>query len=65
MRHNSEVVEIDPDRFIVVHVDDYNEPQARPLEDVRDQIANRLAAERAEDPHDEQGAGDYCASRIG
>ncbi len=49
LRHNSEVVEIDPDRFIVVHVDDYNEPQARPLEDVRDQIANRLAAERAED----------------
>ncbi len=47
LRHNSEVVEINPDRFIVVHVDDYNEPEARPLEEVRDRIASRLAQERA------------------
>ncbi|MEQ8515464.1 MAG: SurA N-terminal domain-containing protein, partial [Chromatocurvus sp.] len=47
LRHNSEVVEIDPDRFIVVHVDEYNKPEAQPLAQVRERIASRLAAERA------------------
>ena len=46
-RHNSEVVEIDADRFIVVHVDNYNEPKLQPIDEVRERIAARLAAERA------------------
>ncbi|TCO72746.1 SurA N-terminal domain-containing protein [Chromatocurvus halotolerans] len=46
-RHNSEVVEMDSDRFIVVHVDDYSAPEALPLEQVRERIASRIAAERA------------------
>lgn len=48
-RHNSEVVEMDSDRFIVVHVDDYSAPEALPLEQVRERIASRIAAERARD----------------
>lgn len=48
-RHNSEVVELDSDRFIVVHVDDYSAPEAQPLEQVRERIAERIAAERARD----------------
>ncbi|MFN2328891.1 MAG: SurA N-terminal domain-containing protein [Chromatocurvus sp.] len=49
LRHNSEVVEIDPDRFIVVHVDNYSAPEAQPLEQVRDRIATVIAADRARD----------------
>ncbi len=48
-RHNSEVVEIDSGRFIVVHVDSYNAPEPQPLEQVRERIAGRIAAERARD----------------
>ena len=46
-RHNSEVVEIDAGRFIVVHVDDYNAPELQPIDEVRERIAARLARERA------------------
>lgn len=49
LRHNSEVVEIDSDRFIVVHVDNYSAPEAQPLEQVRSRIATIIAADRARD----------------
>ena len=52
--HNSEVVEVNPDRFIVVHVDKYNAPEVKPLEEVRDSIASRLAADRAQERANEE-----------
>lgn len=47
LRHNSEVVELDADRFMVVHVDNYSASQAQPLEQVSSRIAERIASDRA------------------
>lgn len=54
LRHNSEVIEIDPDRFVVVHVEAYNEPEAQPLAQVRERITSRLAVERAREVSSEE-----------
>ena len=46
-KHNSPVLELSPERFVVVHADTHHLPERQPLEAVRDQIAARIAAERA------------------
>ncbi|MHA7815086.1 MAG: SurA N-terminal domain-containing protein [Pseudohaliea sp.] len=46
-KHNSPVLELSPERFVVVHADTHHLSERQPLEAVRDQIATRIAAERA------------------
>ncbi|HKK23092.1 MAG TPA: SurA N-terminal domain-containing protein [Pseudohaliea sp.] len=46
-RHNSEVIELEPSRFVVLHVDAHQLPERQPLERVSDQIAARIAEERS------------------
>lgn len=45
--HNSEVLEVGPEQFVVVHVREHREPALRPLAEVRDDIAATIAEERA------------------
>lgn len=54
--HNSEVIELAPDHFVVVHVDEHRPAEQLPFEEVRDEVesaarqelASRRAAELAE-----------------
>jgi len=45
--HNSEVIELDQDHFVVLRVRKHNEPAPRPLAEVRDAIAGMLKDSRA------------------
>ncbi|MGB1544583.1 MAG: SurA N-terminal domain-containing protein [Spongiibacter marinus] len=44
---NSDVFELAPDHFLVLHVDQYQAPQLRPFEDVRAEIEVSLQTEKA------------------
>ena len=44
---NSEVFELSPERFLVIHVDDYQGPQTLPFDDVKQEIVAELTAEKA------------------
>ncbi|KGE03570.1 SurA N-terminal domain-containing protein [Pseudohaliea rubra] len=46
-RHNSPVLELAPQRYLVLHADAHHLPERQPLDAVRDEIATRIAAERA------------------
>jgi len=46
-RHNSEVIELERERFLVLHVDAHQLPDRQPLAAVREQIADRITQERA------------------
>ena len=46
-RHNSEVIELERERFLVLHVDAHQLPDRQPLAAVREQIAARITQERA------------------
>ena len=45
--NNSAVLELAPDHFIVVHVSESKEAQVKPLEEVKEQIVDRLTNQRA------------------
>ena len=45
--HNSEVVELSGNRFVVMRLVEYKEPEPKPLEEVRDQITAALSEEAA------------------
>lgn len=44
--YNSEVIEVSPTRFVVVHPVDYKAPELKPLNDVRDEIVQQLKREK-------------------
>ncbi len=44
---NSEVFELTPERFVVIHVDEFQAPQTLPLEQVKQQIVSSLRREKA------------------
>lgn len=43
--HNSDVIELPGERFVVLRVSQYNEPQVQPLDEVRDGIVAAINAE--------------------
>ncbi|MFT5888401.1 MAG: peptidyl-prolyl cis-trans isomerase D [Zhongshania sp.] len=45
---NSEVFEITPEHYAVIHVEEYKAPELLPLDKVRNQIVSSLSAQRAE-----------------
>ena len=45
--HNSEVIELDESRFVVLRVRAHNEPELKPLEEVREQIVATITDETA------------------
>jgi len=45
--HNSEVIELSPDQFVVLRVKQYSEPELLPLADVRDDIITAITAQVA------------------
>ncbi|MDF1691664.1 MAG: SurA N-terminal domain-containing protein [Zhongshania sp.] len=45
---NSEVFELTPEHFAVLHVEEYKKPETLPLADVRDQIVMTLSQSKAE-----------------
>lgn len=45
--HNSDVIELGGDRFVVMRVRRYNEPQVKPLDSVREQIVADIAESSA------------------
>lgn len=53
--NNSEVIELDNDRHMVLRVVDHRLPMKQPLEDVRDEIVTRIKFEQARDRTREQG----------
>ena len=53
---NSDLIEMDDGRFVVLRVRDYNEVQTLPLEEVRDQVTEILAQRDAEDKAREAGS---------
>lgn len=46
-RLNSEVMELEDGRYVVLHVDEYHPPEQQPLEAVRDLVVERVKRERA------------------
>ena len=53
--NNSDVIELDDDRHIVLRTLEHREAQKKPLEEVRDQIVTRLKFELARDKTRERG----------
>lgn len=45
--HNSEVIELPDDTFVVVHARKHNQPEVKPLALVKDQVISRLAEDRS------------------
>lgn len=45
--HNSEVLELTPERYVVLHVEEYKAPEPKPLEQVRDSVVAALTAQKA------------------
>ncbi|QQD19893.1 SurA N-terminal domain-containing protein [Spongiibacter nanhainus] len=45
--HNSEVIELTPERYVVLHVEEYKAPTPKPLEQVRDSVVTALKAQKA------------------
>lgn len=43
--HNSEVIELPDDRFVVLHIRNHNQPEIKPLEAVKDEVVSRLSDE--------------------
>ena len=46
-RNNSEVIELASDHYIVVHLNEHDEPHTKELADVRDDIVRQLSKERS------------------
>lgn len=55
LSHNSEVIELAPERFLVLHVDEHQPPRRQDLDAVRDTVASRIAMERARERAREEG----------
>ena len=53
--NNSEVIELDNDRYMVLRALEHRLPMKKPLEDVRDEIVTRLKYEQARDRTRERG----------
>ena len=53
--NNSELIELDNDRYMVLRVLEHRLPMKKPLEDVRDEIVTRLKYEQARDRTRERG----------
>lgn len=53
--NNSELIELDNDRYLVLRVLEHRLPMKKPLEDVRDEIVTRLKFEQARDRTRERG----------
>ena len=53
--NNSELIELDNDRYMVLRVLEHRLPMKKPLEDVRDEILTRLKFEQARDRTRERG----------
>lgn len=45
--HNSEVLELTPERYVVLHIEDYQAPEPMPLEQVRDGVVAALKDQKA------------------
>lgn len=45
--HNSEVLELSPERYVVLHIEEYKAPEPKPLEQVRDSVVAALTAQKA------------------
>jgi peptidyl-prolyl cis-trans isomerase D len=43
--HNSEVIELPDDRFVVLHIRNHNQSEVKPLETVREEVVSRLSDE--------------------
>ncbi|WP_269620848.1 SurA N-terminal domain-containing protein [Zhongshania sp. BJYM1] len=44
---NSEVIELTPDRYVVLHIEEYKAPEPKPLETVRNEIKTTLSDNKA------------------
>ena len=54
-KNNSELLELENDRYLVLRALDHRSPMKKPLEDVRDEIITRLKYEQARDRTRERG----------
>jgi len=48
-KYNSEVIEISPEHFVVIHPQDYRAPELKPLSDVSEQIVAELRIKKGRD----------------
>ena len=53
--NNSELLELENDRYLVLRVLEHRSPMKKPLEDVRDEIVTRIKYEQARDRTSERG----------
>ncbi len=63
--HNSEVIELPGDTFVVVHVQQHNQPAAKPLAEVKDLVVARLTEEKSKAAVAEQAAAMLKQLRTG
>ncbi len=53
--HNSEVIELSPERMMVLRVREHEEARLQPLEEVKESVTKRLQAERARAQAEQKG----------